>query len=559
MIKLKFKELVKKIDKPITQIAEETGINRNTLSALAGEQVNGIKFSTLNKICQTYNFNVEDLITFVREKQPAHPRRIYRQEAESAVITMMAPATASATEYQMPDGTRVGFGALTGYYKDGYSFWYWDYDALKKLSQAFIKNYSDPVRLENFYYEFSKYASEIEDIYRNTPEENIVSLTDKELIKHFDKLWKLFREFWRTSLFIDSFDVGTDQEEINRLAKKHELDLDEVGLLTTPVEMPFSYEKELALLRIIKSLKPEQQKITDGFLKTFVSTSPEIARYKQDFDYCGSNYATVKHLTSSEVIREIKKYLNDPDQFEVELERLEKYSEVQQKKIQGVLKKHGLQSNPLFLFNKLTYWRERRKQVNLMCFHLVDAILLSLESKTGINKKLLKQLSHTEIENVLAGMVERSLLEKRLKGPMIFHILGHNYKMILGQEADSIREEIEERISNDSENSNLIPGQVASRGYAKGSARLVIGEKDFGKFKDGEVLVTGMTRPEFVPLMKRACAIVTNEGGITCHAAIVSRELGKPCIIGTKNATEIIKDGDLIEVRANHGTVRILR
>jgi pyruvate,water dikinase len=67
-----------------------------------------------------------------------------------------------------------------------------------------------------------------------------------------------------------------------------------------------------------------------------------------------------------------------------------------------------------------------------------------------------------------------------------------------------------------------------------------------------------MTRPEFVPLMKKAAGIVTDEGGITCHAAIISRELGKPCIIGTQTATQIIKDGDLVEVRANHGTVRIL-
>jgi pyruvate,water dikinase len=68
-----------------------------------------------------------------------------------------------------------------------------------------------------------------------------------------------------------------------------------------------------------------------------------------------------------------------------------------------------------------------------------------------------------------------------------------------------------------------------------------------------------MTRPEFVPLMKKAIAIVTDEGGITCHAAIVSRELKKPCIIGTKVATQVLKDGDMVEVDANSGIVRILK
>ena len=67
-----------------------------------------------------------------------------------------------------------------------------------------------------------------------------------------------------------------------------------------------------------------------------------------------------------------------------------------------------------------------------------------------------------------------------------------------------------------------------------------------------------MTRPEYVTAMKKAAAIVTDEGGITCHAAIVARELGIPCIIGTKVATKTLKDGEMVEVRANHGYVRVI-
>ena len=68
-----------------------------------------------------------------------------------------------------------------------------------------------------------------------------------------------------------------------------------------------------------------------------------------------------------------------------------------------------------------------------------------------------------------------------------------------------------------------------------------------------------MTRPEFVPLMRKAKAIITDEGGITCHAAIISRELKILCIIGTKTATRLLKDGDLVEVDANTGVVKILK
>jgi len=104
----------------------------------------------------------------------------------------------------------------------------------------------------------------------------------------------------------------------------------------------------------------------------------------------------------------------------------------------------------------------------------------------------------------------------------------------------------------------IIRGQTANKGKVRGYAKVILDPKKNHSFMDGEILITGMTRPEFVPLMKKAAAIVTNEGGIACHAAIVSRELNKPCVIGTKNATEIIRDGDLVEVDADNGIVRII-
>ncbi|MBI2476111.1 MAG: phosphoenolpyruvate synthase, partial [Candidatus Taylorbacteria bacterium] len=84
-------------------------------------------------------------------------------------------------------------------------------------------------------------------------------------------------------------------------------------------------------------------------------------------------------------------------------------------------------------------------------------------------------------------------------------------------------------------------------------------KEDLEKVKPGDILVTSMTTPNMVPTMKRAAAFITDEGGITSHAAIVSREMKKPCIIGTKIATKVLKDGDLVEVDANSGVVKILR
>ena len=106
---------------------------------------------------------------------------------------------------------------------------------------------------------------------------------------------------------------------------------------------------------------------------------------------------------------------------------------------------------------------------------------------------------------------------------------------------------------------NEISGQIGNKGFARGIARIVLDINKSDHFKRGDILVAGMTRPEYVPLMKKAAAIVTDEGGITCHAAIVSRELGKPCIIGAKIATKVLKDGDLVEVDAEKGVVKVIK
>jgi phosphohistidine swiveling domain-containing protein len=110
----------------------------------------------------------------------------------------------------------------------------------------------------------------------------------------------------------------------------------------------------------------------------------------------------------------------------------------------------------------------------------------------------------------------------------------------------------------ETENNDQIKGIVAMKGKATGKVRIVSkrNPESFISFQEGEVLVALSTSPQFVPLMKKSAAIVTSEGGMASHAAIVARELKKPCIVGTKNATKVLKDGDLVEVDANKGTVK---
>lgn len=126
----------------------------------------------------------------------------------------------------------------------------------------------------------------------------------------------------------------------------------------------------------------------------------------------------------------------------------------------------------------------------------------------------------------------------------------------------SQRKEDTMNTNNEEVNENhdvILKGLPASPGLATGKVRIIEDPKDIKEFKDGEILVTLMTSPDWVPAMKKASAIITNNGGMTCHAAIVSREMQIPCLVGTTSrgnaATKVLKNGQEITVDAKNGVV----
>jgi phosphohistidine swiveling domain-containing protein len=105
---------------------------------------------------------------------------------------------------------------------------------------------------------------------------------------------------------------------------------------------------------------------------------------------------------------------------------------------------------------------------------------------------------------------------------------------------------------------SVVSGQIGHGGVARGIAKIITRTEDLKKINKGDIFVAQQTFPAFLMGLHKASAFVTDEGGITCHAAIIAREMKKPCIVGTKNATKILKDGDMVEVDADKGTVKKL-
>lgn len=101
----------------------------------------------------------------------------------------------------------------------------------------------------------------------------------------------------------------------------------------------------------------------------------------------------------------------------------------------------------------------------------------------------------------------------------------------------------------------ILTGTAASGGVARGRAKIVHGIQDTQSFEEGSILVTRITDPTMVMMMARSVAIVTDIGGLTSHPAIVSREMGIPCVVNTKEATTVLKDGQEVIVDGGEGKI----
>ncbi len=176
--------------------------------------------------------------------------------------------------------------------------------------------------------------------------------------------------------------------------------------------------------------------------------------------------------------------------------------------------------------------------------------------KVGYQADYLKLLSVSEVEEFvrLKKMPPHKELDQRFKGFVYMYsrlVKTKDFKVFLKDENISIETE------NIVLNKNSFTGSIAyASKIVRGKVKVVLNSTEMFGFKEDMILVTPMTAPEYLAIMKKAKAIITNEGGITCHAAIVARELKKACIIGTKIATFVLKDGDLVEVDSHKGIIR---
>jgi Phosphohistidine swiveling domain len=194
----------------------------------------------------------------------------------------------------------------------------------------------------------------------------------------------------------------------------------------------------------------------------------------------------------------------------------------------------------------------------------LNQLLVILGKQFSIDHKVLMQYSRQEILSLFDNeIVAKASINNRLKSYLMFGVK-NNFVAIDGDKAEEI---IASFFNSPNKEITEIKGTVANSGIVKGNVKVIF--LDYNNFdqlkyeiktmKQGAILVAETTSPELVIACHKAGAIITNQGGLMSHAAIISRELNIPCIVGTGNATKILKDGDLVEVDANIGIIKIIK
>jgi phosphohistidine swiveling domain-containing protein len=425
-------------------------------------------------------------------------------------------------------------------YEDGYWLFRGETSLFKLNIRKFGYSVLDYFLLDNNFKEYlrkwDKIKKQTQTIWFINYKKTTVDLSDEELVDLVCKCQNLLEVIWAVSPLAAMIgDMAT--EWTNWWLEKKNVPAEEAKIIFPKL---FCYPK------ISETIK--RQIAISRKMRFSLNKNKTALRLAQEFAYAKSNFDGYVEYTIDDVLKAAEAARN--------FSKKEQRQSVKIKK--SILKKLGAteqEKNIFSLFGYCQYNRDERMSYEQRLFVLIDRVLSELSKRFLIDVATLKYSFSEEltVEKLRDEKFRQMLKERQKNGLLVYWKDGKIGEYLLGQ-AGSI---LFDGVQVDSIQGDKVKGQVAFKGKVKGVVRIINNPKE-NVPDEPFVLVTSMTSPDFIQFLRKCVAVVTDEGGITCHAAILSRELKKPCIIGTKIATQVLHDGDLVEVDADNGVVRKL-
>lgn len=431
------------------------------------------------------------------------------------------------------------------------------------------KIHKETIRLNQEYFKFAE----------KIRKQKLQRLSNKQLLLLHKRLLFLQRASHCYSLtttwFVDSDEQDFTKWLLRFLGKRindKKLTQDKAAVfsvLTTSQKPTLAQNEEEQLLKIVSEIQKDKKLArffknhTTEVLEKRFSRFP--ARLKKiilrhhyrwcwvPYTYLGPSYKLDYYL---EVWRGLAREGVDPQK---EIRKIKSRSNEVQIKHKKLISELGLSSYEKHLFDiaaEIAWLKGFRKDCYFHGFFALDLLLLEIGKRAGLSLLQAKYLRPEELPASISGKDFSDVANERIKFMAVVQLRDQG-KILTGKNARSFLKTLNIEKSKALKSASL-SGTCACPGYAKGSVKIVNLPEEMNKMQKGDIMVAHATYPALVPAMKKAAAIVTEEGGITCHAAIVSREMQTPCIVGVRDVTGVLKDGDLVEVDANKGIVRKL-
>lgn len=366
------------------------------------------------------------------------------------------------------------------------------------------------------------------------------------------------------------------------------------AILTQPTKRSLIQEEERDLLLIAKKIRnnPQQKKLFKDLLTTFEEQvaskrklaphSPEyenelkkrIAKMEKEinndikkelYEYY-NKYFYVKFMfvgnhgvyTLQDFIKKVVKIIGKEEDIDAQLKEMDEQLVRNKNKADELKKKLNINEKWAKIFDGFSDFmitKIYRRYAQIYALYRMHYVLEEIAKRIQMTKENVQFMLKEEVrEALMSNRINMEEIKKRMT-LCVFYGEKDYYKMFTGEKAEMLAKKVErKKITGVTE----LKGQTGCIGYGKGEVKIIMRPNDMAKMNDGDILVSIATDPDIVPAMKKAAAIVTEQGGVTSHAAIVARELNIPCVIGTKIAARVFEDGDIIEVDATNGTVRLI-
>ncbi len=435
----------------------------------------------------------------------------------------------------------VGHDNIFVVQKGEWNMGYFEKEEEKKATEANLNNYiKDPEFLKKRIKAWRESVKKQQDKLKELCDVELEDPKVKQLLKEY---FKLVVDTWQMAMIIETTDPWGDYF-VQKHASNYDLSEDEASILVNPTDLTFLQQETI-----------DRQEIAES------DNLSKIKQHNEKYYWYLTSWQKAVMTGEEHFETIIKKDIKNIDALKEEVKKILDHQEMIKKKKKEIIEKHNIDEKTQLVFqffSEIADWRDvRKKEAVCKINYELQGLMEKLAEYNDLSIELANHIIIGELESFKLTDEYKQELITRTKGYYLMYYNEDDERdWLYGEDAETVFNALEDKIISDTDK---VEGKPAFKGVVKGKVKVIDNIKDFDKMEEGDILMSIATRPELMPVMKKAGAIVTDEGGITSHAAIVSRELKTPCIVGTQTATRIFKDGDLVEVDADNGIVRKLK